>query len=104
MNEIKITGAEFESIEHYVDRQNDLTREIFACKHAAEHVKAVNHAGKPVLIGGELISVFDDTMPMLMAFLAATKLELERQARTMELTLRIGTEEEVEDIEDEPYL
>ena len=42
-----------------------------------------------------------ETRPLLLAFLHATKLELERQARNMELVVRVGMEEEEEEKDDE---
>ena len=94
MNELKITGAQLESLEHYVDRQREIGAQIFFCAQAMDKVRRYSE----IAIGPVPIS--DDTRPMLLEFLTATKLELERQARNMELTLRIGTEEPEEEDED----
>ena len=96
MNELKITGAQLESIEHYVDRQREIGSQIFFCAQAMDKARRYNE----IAIGGDPVPISDDTRPTLLEFLTATKLELERQARGMELTLRIGSEEE-EEVEEE---
>jgi len=91
-----ITGAEFESIDHYVDRQNGIRREIGDCNIAFEGMLDY----KAVSINGSFIRLFDHTRPMMIDFLKATALELERQARKIPLVVRIGSDEEEEDEDD----
>ena len=92
MNELKITGVQLESLERYVDRQREIGAQIFFCAQAADKARRYNE----ISIGGDPVPVSDDTRPMLLEFLAATKLELERQAKDMALVVRIGEEEEEE--------
>jgi hypothetical protein len=80
-------------IELYVDRQNDLCSEISACNSALEDALG----DKGISINGNLISLFDNTRPMLCNFLAAAKRELERQIHDMPLVVRISTEEQEDD-------
>ena len=96
MNEIKISGAQLESLENYVDRQRDIGAQIFFCAQAADKARRYNE----IVIGSDPVPVSDETRPLLLAFLHATKLELQRQARGMELVVRIGTEEE-DEVEEE---
>lgn len=96
MNEIKISGAQLESLENYVDRQREIGAQIFFCAQAADKARRYNE----IAIGGDPVPISDDTRPILLEFLTATKLELEREARNMELTLRIGTEEPEEEDEE----
>ena len=98
MNELKITGVQLESLEHYVDRQREIGAQIFFCAQASYKATAYNE----IVIGSDPVPVSEETRPLLLAFLHATKLELERQAREMELVVRIGSEEpEEEDKDDE---
>ena len=100
MNELKITGAQLETLEHYVDRQREIGSQIFYCSQALDKARRYNE----IAIGGDPVPISDDTRPILLEFLTLTKLELERQARGMELVVRIGTEEpEEEDEEDGEY-
>ena len=85
-----IYGADFEPIERYVDQQNDLVHEIRECEQVMEEVER----GNTVPVGSTILSVFDHTRPLLLAFLAATKTELERQLRKMPLVVRIRSDEE----------
>ena len=96
MNELKITGAQLETLEHYVDRQREIGSQIFFCAQASYKATAYNE----IVIGSDPVPVSEETRPLLLAFLHATKLELQRQARNMELVLRIGSEEE-EEVEEE---
>ena len=96
MNEIKISGAQLETLEHYVDRQREIGAQIFFCAQASYKATAYNE----IVIGSDPVPVSEETRPLLLAFLHATKLELEREARNMELLVRIGTEEEEEEEED----
>jgi len=96
MNELKITGAQLESLENYVDRQREIGSQIFFCAQASYKATAYNE----IVIGSDPVPVSEETRPLLLAFLHATKLELERQARGMELVVRIGKEEPDEE-EDE---
>jgi hypothetical protein len=97
MNELKISGAQLETLEHYVDRQREIGAQIFFCAQASYKATAYNE----IAIGGDPVPISDDTRPLLLEFLTATKLELERQARGMELVVRIGMEEEEEEKDDE---
>ena len=96
MNELKITGSQLETLEHYVDRQREIGSQIFFCAQASYKATAYNE----IVIGSDPVPVSEETRPLLLAFLHATKLELQRQARNMELVLRIGSEEE-EEVEEE---
>ena len=96
MNEIKISGAQLESLEHYVDRQREIGAQIFFCAQASYKATAYNE----IVIGSDPVPVSEETRPLLLAFLHATKLELERQAREMMLVVRIGSDEEEEDEDD----
>ncbi len=93
---ITITGAELESIEEYISRQNGMRYEIRDCDRAF-----YAQGGNTVSIDGYLIRFFDHTRPLLLEFLTATKAELERQLREMPLVVRIRTEEEEEEEEEE---
>lgn len=97
MNELKITGAQLESLEHYVDRQREIGSQIFFCAQAMDKARRYNE----IAIGGDPVPISDDTRSTLLEFLTLTKLELQRQAKEMALVLRIGEEEEEE--EDEEY-
>ena len=97
MNELKITGAQLETLEHYVDRQREIGAQIFFCTQAADKARRYNE----IAIGGDPVPISDDTRPILLEFLTATKLELERQAREMMLVVRIGTDEPEEEEEDD---
>ena len=96
MNELKINGAQLETLEHYVDRQREIGAQIFFCAQASYKATAYNE----IVIGSDPVPVSEETRPLLLAFLHATKLELEREARNMELLVRIGTEDEEEEEED----
>jgi|GEM_PF-2745697 len=92
-----IFGVDFEPIERYVGRQNEMANEVAACEHAVKGL-----AGDQIVaIDGATFELFDTTRPMLLDFLAATKRELERQMRDMPLVVRIRTEEEEEEEEEE---
>lgn len=93
MNELKITGAQLETLEHYVDRQRETGSLIFFCSQAMDKARRYNE----IAIGGDPVPISDDTRSTLLEFLTATKLELERQAREMMLVVRIGSEEEEEE-------
>lgn len=93
MNELKITGAQLETLEHYVDRQREISAQIFFCAQASYKATAYNE----IVIGSDPVPVSEETRPLLLAFLHATKLALERQARGMELVVRIGEEESDEE-------
>lgn len=97
MSEIKISGVQLESLEHYVDRQREIGAQLFFCAQAADKVRRYNE----IAIGGDPVPISDETRSTLLEFLTLTKLELEREARNMELTLRIGTEEPEEEEEEE---
>lgn len=96
MNEIKVSGVQLESLEHYVDRQREIGSQIFYCSQALDKARRYNE----IAIGGDPVPISDDTRSTLLEFLTLTKLELERQARNMELTLRIGTDEPEEEEEE----
>ena len=91
-----IYGADFEPIERYISRQNGIRREIRDCNIAFEGMLDY----KAVSINGSFIRLFDHTRPMMIDFLKATALELERQARKIPLVVRIGSDEEEEDEDD----
>ena len=90
MNELKITGVQLESLEHYVDRQREIGAQIFFCAQAMDKVRRYNE----IAIGGDPVPISDDTRPLLLEFLTATKAELERQLREMPLMVRIRSDEE----------
>ncbi len=96
MSEIKISGVQLESLEHYVDRQREIGSQIFFCAQAMDKARRYTE----IAIGGDPVPISDETRSTLLEFLTLTKLELEREARNMELTLRIGTEEPEEEEED----
>ena len=94
-----IYGADFETIERYIDRQNGIRREIGDCNIAFEGMLDY----KAVSINGSFIRLFDHTRPMMIDFLKATALELEQQAREMPLVVRIGEEESDEEEKDDEW-
>lgn len=96
MNELKISGAQLETLEHYVDRQREIQALLYYCEESACSVRSRS----AVKIDGHELPISDDTRQMLLDFLIATKLELERQLREIPLIVRIG-EEESDEEEDE---
>jgi len=92
---LTITGVELESIEEYISRQNGMRCEIRDCDRAL-----YAQGGNTVSIDGYLIRFFDNTRPLLLEFLTATKAELERQLREMPMMVRIRSDEEEEDEDD----
>ncbi|NCD35525.1 MAG: hypothetical protein EOL87_19275 [Spartobacteria bacterium] len=86
---LKFTGVELESIEEYISRQNGMKYEIRDCYRALYSL-----GDNTVSIDGNLIRFFDNTRPLLLEFLTATKAELERQLREMPLMVRIRSDEE----------
>ena len=100
MNEIRISGlneSTCEGIAQFYERW----RILEGSAHCAEMAMEGARDCYEITIGGYHVPVTDDSRPILLEFLTKAKVDLQRQARNMELVVKVGAEAETEEEEDD---
>lgn len=100
MNEIRISGIS-ESMGKSIKAFGDRWGEIQGALHFVNLAAAKAREYDEITVGGHPVPISDENRSALLEFIAKAKINLQRQAGEMALTVKIGAEDEDEEDEEE---